>query len=213
MDAGRQFQPFEHATVVRVDAAQIAVVAFPRAMPQLTVDPADAGDETVGFERAQHRAGGRVDLHDAAFAVLAYPQAAIGPGHARVATFAGGGNRGQHGAGGGIDLVDARFGQLVQVGAVESGAGVGRTRQAACDLSAVRIDGDQALTGGGPDVAAVVGDAGHAFAGVEGAVFAGDFNRADVDCVARCVVHGGLLDGRRGQSTQTTARRGVTRSS
>ena len=60
------------------------VVAFPRAMPQLALDPRHAGHEAVRFDGAGHGAGGRVDLADLAVAVLADPQAALGPGQARV---------------------------------------------------------------------------------------------------------------------------------
>ena len=62
-------------------------------------------------------------------------------------------------AGGGIDLVDARFGDLVEVRAVEGGAGVGGALERARELAALGIEGDQPGTGGGPDAAAVVGDA------------------------------------------------------
>ena len=42
------------APLVGVDAADLALVAFPGAVPELAVDPGDAGDEAVRLDRAQH---------------------------------------------------------------------------------------------------------------------------------------------------------------
>ena len=81
---------------------------------------------------------------------------------ARVAAVAGRRDRRQHVAGGGIDLVDARLGDLVEVRAVEGGAGVAGAVQRARGLAAGGIEGDQRGAGGGPDALAVVGDAVHA---------------------------------------------------
>ncbi len=68
-------------------------------------------------------------------------------------------DRRHHVAGGGIDLVDARLGDLVEVRAVEGGAGVAGAVERARELAARGIEGDQPGAGGGPDAAAVVGDA------------------------------------------------------
>ena len=147
------------APLSRVDAADVALVAFPGAVPQLAVDPGHAGDEAVGLDGAQDGAGLGIDLVDLAIAVLPHPQAALGPGEARVAAVAGRRDRRHHVAGGGIDLVDARFGDLVEVRAVEGGAGVAGAVERARELAALGIEGDQLGAGGGPDAAAVVGDA------------------------------------------------------
>jgi hypothetical protein len=53
---------------------QLALVAFPCAVPQRAVDPGDARDEAVGFDGAKDRAGFRVDLMDLALAIVADPQ-------------------------------------------------------------------------------------------------------------------------------------------
>lgn len=58
-------------------------------MPQFAIDPSDAGDKAVGFDRAQHLARIRIDLMDLAAAMLPDPQRAIGPGKARVTPIAG----------------------------------------------------------------------------------------------------------------------------
>ena len=64
----------------------------------------------------------RVDLVDLALAVLAHPQRALGPGQARIAAAAGGGDGVEHAAGPGVDLQDAVLEDLVEVLAVECGA-------------------------------------------------------------------------------------------
>src|SRR5688500_5601721 len=78
--AARHLQPLEHRAALRVDPAQIALVALPGAVPQLAVDPGHAGDEAVGLDGAQDRVGLGIDLVDLAIAVLPDPQAALGPG-------------------------------------------------------------------------------------------------------------------------------------
>ena len=112
-------------------------------MPQLAVDPGHAGDEAVGLDGAQDGAGVGIDLVDLAIAVLPHPQAALGPRQARVAAAAGRGDRRHDGAGGGIDLVDARFGDLVEVRAVERGAGVAGAVERARDLA---VSGSKAIS-------------------------------------------------------------------
>src|SRR5262245_1229212 len=51
--AGRHLEPQEDLPRSRIDSPEIALVAFPRAVPQLSVDPGDAGDEAVGLDRAK----------------------------------------------------------------------------------------------------------------------------------------------------------------
>ena len=118
-----------------------------------------------------------IDLVDLAVAVLPDPQAALGPGQARVAALAGCRDRGHHVAGGGIDLVDARFGDLVEMRAVERGAGIAGAVERACDLAARRIERDELGAGGGPDALAVVGDAADALDAGERPVLAHDLGR------------------------------------
>src|SRR5207253_10606489 len=108
--AARHLQPLEHGAALRIDSADIALVVFPGAVPQLAVDPGHAGDEAVGLDGAHNGARLGIDLVDLAIAVLPHPQAALGPGEARVAAVAWRRDRCYDIAGGGIDLVDARFG-------------------------------------------------------------------------------------------------------
>ncbi|WP_296892534.1 hypothetical protein [Thiobacillus sp.] len=119
-----------------------------------------------------------VDLVDLAVAVLPHPQAAFGPGEARVAAVARRRDRRHDIARGGIDLVDACVGDLVEVRAVEGGAGVAGAIERMCELAAVGVEGDQPGSGGGPDAAAVVGDAVNVLGAGDGAVFTHDLGGA-----------------------------------
>ena len=140
---------------LRIDAPQIALVAFPGAVPELAVDPGDAGDEAVGLDGAQDRAGFGIDLMDLALAVLPDPERAFGPGEAGVAAAAGRRDGGEHAAGLRIDLLDAILGDLEQVLAVEGGAGMRGDVDRAQRLAARGIEGVQPVAGGEPDLLAV----------------------------------------------------------
>ena len=169
-----------------IDAADVALVAFPGAVPQLAVDPRHAGDKPIGFDGAQNGAGLGIDLVNLAITVLPHPQTAFGPCKARVTAVAGRRDRRHDIAGGGIDLVDARFSDLVKIRAVEGGASVAGAVERARDLAACGIEGDQSGSGGGPYAAAVVGDAGDAVGTGKRAVLAHDLGGARC-CLRFCV--------------------------
>src|ERR1700675_3295793 len=65
-DAGRHLEPLQNLARFGIDPPHIGVVAFPGAVPEFAIDPADAGDEAVGLDGAQDRAGLRIDLMDLA---------------------------------------------------------------------------------------------------------------------------------------------------
>src|SRR4051794_24463349 len=102
--AARHLEPLDQGAALRVDAANVAVVALPGAVPQLAVDPGHAGHEAVRFDRAQHRARRRIDAVDPAIAVLPHPEAALGPRESRVAAAARGRDRCDDVTRGRIDL-------------------------------------------------------------------------------------------------------------
>ena len=116
---------------------------------------------TKRFDSIVRRIGARlrIDLQDLAIAILPDPQAALGPRQTRVAALAGRGDRREHVARLRIDLVDARLGDLVEMRAVERGAGVAGAVERARELAALGIERDQLGARGGPHVAAVVRDA------------------------------------------------------
>src|SRR5512135_1461195 len=93
-------------------------------MPELAVDPGDAGDEAVGLDGAENSPRMRIDLMYLALPILAYPQHSFGPVESRVAAAAGRRDGGKHTAGLRIDLLDAILGDLKQMFAVEGGSGV-----------------------------------------------------------------------------------------
>src|SRR5690606_18796176 len=81
----RHGEPFLNLAGLGIEAAQLAFVVLPRAMPQFAVDPRHARDEPVGFDGFQDRPAGWVDRMDLTIAVLAYPQLALRPRQARIA--------------------------------------------------------------------------------------------------------------------------------
>src|SRR5690606_3951489 len=157
--AGRHLQAFKYGAAVRVDVAQFALVALPGAVPQFAIDPAYAGDVSIRFDGAQDVTRGRIDLVDPPILVFAYPEAALGPGQARVRALAGSGDRSQHLAGARVDLVDARLGNLVQVPAIEGSARVADAIDRSHLLASPGVEGEQPGPGGRPYVPAVMGDA------------------------------------------------------
>src|SRR5262249_39181161 len=116
------------------------VLVLPRAVPQLAVDEAHPRDEAVRGDRAQHAAARRIDDVDLALAILADEEEALRPRHAGVAAFARRWNRVHDAAGLGLDLVDALLGDLIEMRAVERGAGVGRDVDRGDGLAARRIE-------------------------------------------------------------------------
>src|SRR5690349_15230618 len=80
--AGRHRDRFQHFAGLRIDAAHIALIAFPGAVPKLAIDPGHAGDDAIAFDGAQDRAAPRIELMDLAGARLSDPQRAFSPGKA-----------------------------------------------------------------------------------------------------------------------------------
>jgi hypothetical protein len=75
--ARRHFELFQDFAGMRIDAPYIAFLAFPSAVPQLSIDPSDTGDKAIGFDRAQYRSRLRIDLMNFSSTVLAYPQGPV----------------------------------------------------------------------------------------------------------------------------------------
>ena len=172
--ARRHLELLQDVARLRIDPPQLALVALPGAVPQLALGPGDAGDEAVGLDGAQDLSGLGIDLVDLARAILAHPQRALGPRHARIAAVAGGGDRGQHLAGLGIDLLDALLEELEQVRSVERRSRMRVGVDGAHDHAAFGIEGVQPVARGEPDVLAVERQAMHVAGAGEGSVFAED---------------------------------------
>ena len=154
---------------------QLALVIFPGGVPELAVDPGDAGDEAVGFDGAKNGSGFGIDLMDLPVPILPDPERAFGPGEPGVAAAAGGRNGGEHAAGLRIDLLDAVLGDLKEVLAVEGGSGMGGDIDRALRLPARRIDGAQLVSGGQPDLLAIISDTVDAVDAGKGSILAEDF--------------------------------------
>ena len=58
---------------LRIDSPQITVIAFPSGVPELSIDPRDAGDKAVGLDRAKNRASLGIDLMDSSVPILPDP--------------------------------------------------------------------------------------------------------------------------------------------
>src|ERR1700737_1853 len=52
--SGRHFEPLQDLSRSRIDSPQIALVTFPGAVPELSVDPGDPGNKAVGLDRAKN---------------------------------------------------------------------------------------------------------------------------------------------------------------
>src|SRR5262249_4524561 len=157
---------------LRVDVAQVAFVALPGGVPEFAVDPGHPGDEAAARDGTQDRTGVRIDLVDLALPIDADPERSFRPGKARFAAAALRRNGGEHLSVLRIDLLDALLGDLKQVLAIERRARIGGRVDLARWLAAVRIDRDQFVVGGEPDMLAVKGHAVYARNIREGAVLA-----------------------------------------
>src|SRR5665213_1191640 len=173
--ASRHIEPLLNFAAVRIDPPQVALVAFPGAVPELAIDPGHAGDDTVGFDGAENFSGLGIDLMDFLAAVLADPERAFRPGEAGIAAIAGRRNRRKHTAGVRIDLVDPVFGDLKQMPAVERRSGVRGDVDRAQRVAARWIERAERVSAGKPDLLAVVGDSIDAVDTGKGSIFPEDF--------------------------------------
>src|SRR5687767_4084146 len=115
----RHLKPLQDLSRSRIDPDQFALVTFPDAVPELSVDPGDAGDEAVRFDGAKNRPCFGIDLMDLPLPILPHPECPFGPCEPRVTAAARRRDRGKHTTGLWIDLLDAILGDLKQVPAVE----------------------------------------------------------------------------------------------
>src|SRR5262245_5453604 len=153
--AQRHLESLQDLSGLRIDPPQIAFVAFPGAVPELTIHPGNAGHEPSARDGAENRPGFRVDLMDFPLAILTHPERPFGPGKPGVSTAAGCRDCGNHPTGLRIDLLDAILGKLKQVLAVKGCSGMRRNINRAYQLPARRVEGAQFVSGREPDVLTV----------------------------------------------------------
>ena len=151
----------QHLPGLGIDSSQLALASFQGAVPQLSVDPGDAGHEAVGFDCAQNLSRLRVDLMDLAITILSYPQRSLGPCEPRVAATAGCRDGGEDLSGRGIDLLDAILRDLKEMLPIERGPGMRRDVEGSLCLTARRIEGLERVSRSKPDLLTVVGHAVH----------------------------------------------------
>src|SRR6266540_4643007 len=75
--SGRHLERLQDLSRSRIDPPQIALITFPGAVPELSVDPGDPGDEAVGLDGAKNRPCLGIDLMD--LPVLPHPERPFGP--------------------------------------------------------------------------------------------------------------------------------------
>jgi hypothetical protein len=159
----------------RIDPPHVALVAFPSAVPELAVDPGDAGNDAVGFDGAKNSSRFGIDLMDLPASVLPYPQRAFRPREPRVTATARRRDRREHTARFRIDLLDAILGDLKQVLAVEGGSRMRGDIDRADGLSTLRVEGIQLVSGRKPHMLTVKTDTVDAVGARERAILAQDF--------------------------------------
>ena len=82
-DSGRHIESLQDLTRPRIDSPQIALVTFPGAVPKLSVDPGDPGDEAVGLDGAKNRPGLGIDSDGSCGPDTGPPRACLRPRRAR----------------------------------------------------------------------------------------------------------------------------------
>src|SRR5262249_22906510 len=132
------------------------------------------GDEAVGLDRAEDRAGLGIDLMDLPAAMLPDPERSLGPREPRVTAAARRRNRREHTPGLRIDPFDATLDDLEQVPAVEGRTGIRADLDRAQQLPARRIEGRQPVSRSEPHLPAVVRDAVYVVDTRKGPVLADD---------------------------------------
>src|SRR5262249_1991983 len=144
-----------------IDSPQIALVAFPGAVPKLSIDPGNSGDVAVGLDRAKNSTCLGIKLMHLPVPMLPHPKCPLGPCEAR--GIAGRRDCRQHATGGRIDFLDAILGDLKQVLTIESRScmrgNINRTQR----LAARRVDRVQLISASKPDLLTVKRDSAHVF--------------------------------------------------
>src|SRR5882762_5540974 len=172
--SGRHLEPLQDLSRSRIDSPQIALVTFPGAVPELSVDPRDPGDEAVGLDGAKNRTCLGIDLMDGPASIMPDPERSFGPRKPRVTAASGRRDGGEHTAGLRIDLLDAILGELKQVLAVEGRSRMRGDLDGAQRLPARRIEGDQLVSSSKPDVLTVIRDSMHAVGARKGSILTDD---------------------------------------
>src|SRR5258708_6511843 len=173
----RHLEPLQNLSRSRIYPPHIALVTFPSAVPEFSVDPGDPGDEAVGLDGAKYRAGLGIDLIDLPVPILPDPERPFGPSEPRVTAAAGCGDRGEHMAGLRIDLLDTILGDLKQVLAVEGRSCMRCDINRAQRLPVLRIEGDQSVSGSKPDLLTVIRNPIHPVGTRKGSILTEDFGR------------------------------------
>jgi hypothetical protein len=178
--SGRHLERLEDLARSWIDSPQLALVTFPGAVPELTVDPGHPGDEAVGLDRAENHSRLRIDLIDLPIPIPSHPERPFGPREPRGTIAAGRRDRGEHTAGRRIDLLDTIPGQLKQVLAVEGRSRIPGDGDRAQRLPARRIERRERVARGEPHVLTIERDAMHLVDTRKRSILADDLGRCSM---------------------------------
>ena len=174
--SGRHLERLQDLSCSGIDSPQIAFVAFPGSVPELSIDPSDSSDEAARLDRAKNRTRLGIDLMDLPGLILRHPERPFGPRKPRVTSAAGRRDRSDHTAGLRIDLLDAIPGDLKQEAAVEGRSCIGSDIDRAQHLPVRWIKGVQRISSSKPDMLAVIRDSVHVVDARKGAILADDLS-------------------------------------
>src|SRR5262249_6665964 len=158
-----------------INSSQIALVTFPGAMPELSIDPRHTGDKALRFDRAKNRTRLRIDLMNLPVAILSNPERSFGPRQPRVPAATRRSDCGDDASGLGVDFLDVRLGQLKQVRPVVRRSCMRGDVDRPQRLPAFRVQRGDRVSGSKPDVLSVIRDAVHTIDARKRTVFTHDF--------------------------------------
>src|SRR6201997_2413484 len=175
-DSGGHLDHLEDLACWWIDSAQIAPVIVPGRVPELSLYPADPGNETGGLDGTKHCPGLGIDLIDLPVFVLRHPETPFCPRHAGAAT---GRRRDRHPhlTGFRIDLPDAVVADLIEVLAVERSARVRSDIDRARGFPTRWVERLQIIAGCNPDLFAIKGDPVHTIDTRKGSVLTNNLCR------------------------------------
>jgi len=73
------FETLQYLSRLWIHAPDVAFVTFPGAVPELSIDPGNAGDNAIGLDGTKYRPCFRINLMDFPAPTLSNPECTLGP--------------------------------------------------------------------------------------------------------------------------------------